>query len=90
MISKKRKIIYSILIIISVILFSLTRYSEEAFGGADMARIIYTTILPKGTSLDVFLDGLFFCLKYVLKLGFIALFPLFLNINIKNKTIKFK
>ena len=90
MISKKKKVFYTIIILISVIIFSLVKYSEEAFGGAQMPQIIYTIILPKGTSLDVFLNGLFFCVKLVLKLGFVALFPLFINLKIKNKDIKYK
>ncbi len=90
MISKKKKVFYTIIILVNVIVFSLTRYSVEAFGGAQMPQIIYTIILPKGTSIDVFLNGLFFCLKLVLKIGFVTLFPLYLNLKIKNKNINFK
>lgn len=90
MISKKRKTIYIVVILISVIIFSLAKYAQAAFGGAQMAQIIYTIILPEGTSFAVFLNGFLFCVKWVLKIGFVVLFPIFINVKIKDKEIKYK
>lgn len=90
MISKKKKVIYSCLIIISLIAFALANYSKDAFGGAEVPQVIYTVILPEGTSLDVFFNGLFYCLSRVLKFGFVFLFPLFITLKVKDRVIKYK
>ena len=79
-----KKVIYTILIIISCILFAISLFLRLRFGNPQFEQVIDTMYSPKGSSIAVILDGVYFSAPIV----FVLLCVLLIPIYIKNNKIK--
>ncbi len=79
-----KKVIYTILIILSCILFAISLFLRNKFGNPQFEQVIDTMYAPRGSSMAIIIDGVLYCLPIVIVLLIILLVPLYL------KNIKFK
>lgn len=82
----KKKIIYTVLIIISCIIVSLCFFAKAEFGDPKFEQIIFSLFLSEGSSVDVILSGVKYCLPRVV-IGALCFLP-FLYIDFTKLKIK--
>lgn len=85
--SKIKKIISITLIVIATILFALSLYIKNKFGDAKIEQLLLSLMDATGTSNDVIIDGIKYCLPIVLILSIVLVLPIFIK---HNKDIKLK
>ncbi len=76
-----KKVIYTILIIVSCILFAISLFLRLKFGNPQFEQVIDTMYSPKGSSIAVILDGVCFSLPIVFVLLCVLLIPIYLKNN---------
>ena len=89
-----KKIIFSLLIILGCVFFGISLYLTNEFGNPQFEQVIDTMYTPKGSSREVILGCIIYCIPIVLLLGTILLIPLFLpnkrELTLKIKNLKIK
>lgn len=83
----------NIIIIIATTIFSISLFIKNEFGNAQFEQLLFSIQFAEGTSNDVIIDGLKYCLPIVIVLVTIILFPFlkkankatFLKVRIKRK-----
>ncbi len=76
-----KKVIYTILILLSCILFAISLFLNLRFGNPQFEQVIDTMYSPKGSSLAVILDAVVYCIPIVLVLVIVLLIPIYLKNN---------
>ena len=68
-----KKVIYTILIILSCILFAISLFLRNKFGNPQFEQVIDTMYAPRGSSMAIIIDGVLYCLPIVIVLLIILL-----------------
>lgn len=86
-----------IVLIIATTIFAISLYIKNVFGDAQFEQLLFSLQFAEGTSNDVIIDGIKYCLPIVILLAFVLFIPLiikskkitFLKINLKKKKKEF-
>lgn len=95
---KIKKIISSFIIVLSFTILAITLYIRDIFGNAKFEQLIYSLLYAEGTSNDVVLNALKYCVPIIIFLSIIFIFMIVkdsskitkIKIIIRNKNYSFK
>lgn len=91
-------ILLGILLLIAITIFTVSLYIKNVFGNAQFEQLLFSLQFAEGTSNDVIIDGVKYCLPIIIILSIVLIIPViirlkkntFLKINIKKKELKFQ
>ncbi len=78
---KIEKIISIAFLFLSTVTFALSVYIKNEFGDAKFEQLLYSLRFSEGTSDDILIHGVRYCLPFALLLTFILSIPLFIKIK---------
>lgn len=91
-------ILLGILLLTAITIFAVSLYIKNVFGNAQFEQLLFSLQFAEGTSNDVIIDGVKYCLPIIIILSIVLIIPViirlkkntFLKINIKKKELKFQ
>lgn len=96
--SKIKIIISSFLIIISSIIYAISLYIKNVFGNAKFEQLLLSLLYAEGTSGNVIIGGIKYCIPIILIIGVLILLPIiikskkitYFKVRLKNKSFSFQ